>query len=130
DFVQTERVGTFLDGSVRLIEGRAYLPDGSVAINVLAVVSHDAQSGNFTVTSWAMGQRFTFPLRATADGFVSEVPAEAGAIIRYTATFRDGVWREIGEHIAGDAAPVQVFEMNLRRVGDTAWPAADPVPPR
>ncbi|MDB5721997.1 MAG: hypothetical protein JWP15_2615, partial [Alphaproteobacteria bacterium] len=26
--------------------------------------------------------------------------------------------------------PLQIFEMNLKRVGDTGWPAANPVPMR
>jgi hypothetical protein len=82
------------------------------------------------LSSWAQGFSGVFPFRPTADGYVWEVPAGPGAIIRYTATVRDGAFREVGVRIAGAAPPVQVFEMNLRRIGDTAWPAADPVPMR
>ncbi len=130
ELTQTERIGPFLDGSVRVIEGRGYEPDGRVGFNALGIVSFDPATGSYRMNSWAQGYSGAFPIRPTADGFVWEVPAGPGAVIRYTATIRDGAWREIGERIAGDAPPVQIFEMSLRRVGDTAWPAADPVPMR
>lgn len=127
---QTERVGTVLGGTVRMFEGRGYEADGSIGFNAVGVVSFDPASGNYTLTSWVMGYSGSFPLRLTEDGYVWEAPAGPGAVIRYTATISDGAWREIGERIAGDAPPVQVMEMNLRRVGDTAWPGGDPVPMR
>lgn len=80
--------------------------------------------------SWAMGRSGGFAMRLTDDGYVWEQPAGPGAVIRYTATIRDGAWREVGERIAGDAAPVQMFEMNLRRIGDSDWPSGSPVPMR
>jgi hypothetical protein len=36
----------------------------------------------------------------------------------------------VGERIVGTAPPMQMFEMNLTRIGDTQWPAGDPVPMR
>jgi hypothetical protein len=48
--------------------------------------------------------------------------------IRYTATVKDGAWKEVGERVAPGQAPVQFFEMNLKRVGDTDWPAAGAIP--
>ena len=53
--------------------------------------------------------------------------ARSSATPRPSATAR---WREVGECIAGDAPPMQIVEMNLRRVGDTDWPAAGAVPMR
>src|SRR5262245_9779510 len=44
ELIQTERIGTFLDGSVRVIEGRGYMPDGSVGFNALGVISYDPQA--------------------------------------------------------------------------------------
>lgn len=130
ELVQTERIGPFLGGSVRVIEGRGYMANGSVGFNALGVISFDPAANAYTMTSWAQGHAGAFPIRPTADGYVWELPAGPGAVIRYTATIRDGTLREVGHRIAGDAPPVQIFEMNLRRVGDTAWPAADPVPMR
>lgn len=130
EMVQAERIGPFLDGSVRVMEGRGYTADGAVAFNAFGVVSFDPVTSRYSLTSWAMGFTGTFPLRLTDDGYVWEAPAGPGATMRYTAVVRDGRWHEIGERIVGDAPPVRVVELTLRRVGDTNWPAADPVPMR
>jgi hypothetical protein len=130
EVTQTERIGPFLGGSVRMIEGRGYDSKGSVAFNALGVISFDPATGRYSIASWAQGYSGTFPLRPTADGYIWEVPAGPGAITRYTATIGNGRWREIGERIVGDAPPVQVFEMNLKRVSSTDWPTGKPVPMR
>jgi hypothetical protein len=130
DVVHTERVGPFLGGSVKVIEGRSYKPDGSVGFNAFGTISYNPQSRAYTLHSYAMGYEGDFALQVKPDGYVWEIPAGPGAIVRYTATIGNGAWREVGERIAGGGAPVQIFEMNLKRVGDTNWPAADPVPMR
>ena len=38
---QTERIGPFLDGSVRVIEGRGYDADGKVAFNSFGTISYN-----------------------------------------------------------------------------------------
>lgn len=130
EIVQTERVGLFLGGTIRVVEGRGYSPDGSVGFNALGIISFDPQANRYTMTSWAMGRNGAFEIKPTADGYTWETPAGPGAIIRYTATFRDGEFKEVGHRIAGNAPPVQIFEMVLRRVSDSSWPAADAVPMR
>jgi hypothetical protein len=130
EVTQTERIGTFLGGTVRVFEGRGYNADGSVGFNALGIVSFNPTTRAYSLTSWAQGYSGTFPFQVTADGYIWEVPAGPGAIIRYTATIGAGTLREVGMRVAGEAPPVQVFEMNLRRVGGTAWPAGDPVPMR
>lgn len=130
EIVQTERIGTFLGGSVRVIEGRGYNEDGSVGFNALGIISFNPATRAYTMTSWAQGHAGAFPIRPTADGYEWEIPAGPGAIIRYTATIRDGTLREVGFRIAGEAPPQQIFEMNLRRIGDTDWPAGGAVPMR
>jgi hypothetical protein len=82
------------------------------------------------MTSWAMGYMATFPLTVTANGFAWERPAGPGASVRYTATIENGTFREVGDRIVPGAEPVRIFEMNLRRVGDSDWPAGGTVPPR
>jgi hypothetical protein len=126
--VQTERIGPFLDGSVIVIEGRGYGADGRVTFNALGVIAYDPATKTYSMQSNAMGFAGTFPLRLIENGYVWEVPAGPGAVIRYTASINGPKWREIGERVMGTAPPVQIFEMNLVRLGDTAWPAADPVP--
>ena len=130
EVTQTERIGTFLGGSVRMIEGRGYNADGSVGFNALGILSFNPATRTYTLSSWAMGYNGVFPFQVTPEGYIWEVPAGPGAIIRYTANITPTTLREVGMRIAGDAPPVQVFEMNLRRVGDTGWPGADPVPMR
>ena len=39
--IQTERIGPFLDGSVRVIEGRGYAADGAVASTRFGIISFD-----------------------------------------------------------------------------------------
>jgi hypothetical protein len=130
DVVHTERVGPFLGGSVKVVEGRSYQPDGSVGFNAFGIISFNPRGRAYTLHSYAMGHEGDFPLAVRPDGYVWEVPAGPGAIIRYTATIAGGAWREVGDRIAGTAPPLRIFEMNLKRIGDTGWPAADPVPMR
>jgi hypothetical protein len=128
DVVHTERIGPFLGGSVKLVEGRAYNADGSVGFNAFGIISFDPGSRAYTLHSYAMGRKGDFPLEVRPDGYVWQVPAGPGAIVRYTATIGGGAWREVGERIADGGAPMKIFEMNLKRVGDTGWPDGDPVP--
>lgn len=130
DMIQTERIGTFLDGTVRMLEGRGYHADGRVGFNALGIISYDPARQVYSLATWAMGQHIIVPLTITDTGYVWETPAGPGAVIRYTATIGDGRWVEIGERIAGSAPPVRMVEMRLTRVGDTAWPASEPVPMR
>lgn len=130
DVVHTERVGPFLDGSLKVIEGRSYLPDGKVGFNAFGIISYNPATGAYSLHSYAQGMAGDFPLKLEPDGYSWEVPAGPGAVIRYRATIGAGAWKEVGHRVAGGGAPVQVFEMNLRRVGDTKWPASDPVPMR
>ena len=50
--------------------------------------------------------------------------------IRYTAVIKDGAWREVGDQIAPGKEPARFFEMNLKRVGDTDWPAGGAISPK
>ena len=52
------------------------------------------------------------------------------ATLRYTATVKDRELHEIGERIVAGSAPHKVFEMRLRRNGDTDLPAAGAVSAR
>ncbi|MFZ5668678.1 MAG: DUF1579 domain-containing protein [Pseudomonadota bacterium] len=130
ELTQTERVGPFLDGAVKVVEGRGYDTAGGVAFNAFAVIAYDPVARKFTISSWTGGRGGDFPLTPTDDGFVWTVPAGPSAVVRYTATVRDGTWREVGEYIAEGWQPQLVFEMTLKRIGDSDWPAAGAVPMR
>lgn len=127
EITQTERIGPFLDGQIKVIEGRGYNADGTVSFNAFGIVSFDPAKKEYTLHSHALGRAGDFKLTPTADGYVWEIPA-GPMTIRYTATIKDGAWKEVGERIAPGQAPVQFFEMNLKRVSDTDWPAAGAIP--
>jgi hypothetical protein len=127
---QTERIGPFLGGSVKVIEGRGYDASGQVVFNAFGILSFDPATGTYSMRSYALGRKGDFPLKPTADGYTWEVPAGPGAIVRYTATIKDNRLHEVGDRIAGGAEPVRVFEMLLERIGDTDWPEQGAIAPR
>ena len=129
DVTQTERIGPFLDGSVKVIEGRGYDADGKVSFNALGIISYQPDKRAYLLHSYALGYAGDFPLTITPDGYVWQVPAGPAMTIRYTATIGNGAWREVGDRIVSGQAPVRVFEMNLKRVGDTKWPADGTISP-
>lgn len=126
---QTERVGSFLDGAVKVIEGRGYDADGSVSFNAFGIISYDPDNRTYSMRSYARGNIGDFVIVPTADGFVWEIPA-GPAIIRYTAVIRDGTWHETGERIVPGQDPLRFIEFTLTRVEDTDWPAAGAVAPQ
>ena len=128
-FTQTERIGPFLGGSVKVIEGRGYDDAGKVRFNALGIVSYDVRSRAFTLHSYAQGYAGDFPFRATGDGYTWEIPI-GPAVLRYTAVVKDGELYETGDRIVTGNAPQRVFEMRLRRIGESDWPAAGAVPPK
>jgi hypothetical protein len=128
-FTQTERIGPFLDGSIKVIEGRGFGADGSIGFNAFGIISYNPDARAYSLHSHAQGIVGDFDLRLTSDGYVWEIHA-GPATIRYTAVVRNGAWQEVGERIVPGQNPVRFLEMNLTRVGDTNWPAAGPVPPQ
>ena len=129
ELIQTERIGPFLQGSVKVIEGRGYREDGSVGFNAFGIVSYDPAKKTYSLRSYALGHAGDFSFRPTADGYIWEIP-QPGALIRYTATVKDGTLREVGHRIVEGREPMQFFEMTLKRVGNTNWPDGTPVPMR
>lgn len=129
DLTQTERVGPFLDGAVKVVEGRGYDPDGSVSFNAFAVISYDPQKKTYSMRSYTGGRSGDIPLEVRPDGFSWQIKAGPGAI-RYNAVVKDGTWVEIGEFLMEGQPPRKMLEMNLKRVGDSSWPAGGAVPPK
>jgi len=129
NITQTERIGPFLDGSVKVIEGRGYEPDGRVGFNAFGVISYDPATKKYTMRSYAQGYQGDFVITPTSDGYTWEIPA-GPMTIRYTAVIKDGKWREVGDRIMPGRPPVRFFEMNLVRVGDSDWPGAGAISPK
>src|SRR6218665_1706684 len=69
EIVQTERIGTFLGGSVRVVEGRGYNADGSVGFNAMGVISFDPATGAYSFSSWAQGFSGVFAFRVRDNGY-------------------------------------------------------------
>lgn len=121
--VQTERVGSFLGGTLKLIEGRGYGPNGRLDFNAFAIISWDEAQQAYSFRSHAQGQAGTFPIRLTDKGYIWEISA-GPATIRYTAVFEGDTWHETGERLVAGQAPQRIFEMKLKRFAATDWPAA------
>ena len=126
---QTERIGPFLDGAVKVIEGRGYDAKDSVTFNAFGIVSYDPAKKAHTLHSYAMGMAGDFAFTPSDSGYVWVIPA-GPMTIRYTAVVHGNKWREIGERLMPGQDAVQFFEMNLVRVRDTDWPAAGAVSKR
>lgn len=130
EVLQTERVGPMLSGALKLIEGRGYEADGRTSFNAFAVLSYDPRQQRYSMQSHAQGQAGTFTLTPTANGFVWSIPTGGETSMRYTAEIRDGEWFEFGDRLVPGQPPLRVFEMRLKRLGDSAWPEAGAVPTR
>ena len=126
---QTERIGPFLDGVVKVLEGRGYDPDGKVTFNAFGTISYNPSAKSYTLRSHAMGNAGDFELKLTPAGYIWEIPT-GPMTIRYIATIKDGAWLETGDRITPGREPVRFFEMNLKRVGNTDWPAGGTIPPK
>jgi hypothetical protein len=128
-FIHTERSGTLLDGTVRLVEGRSYDDKGGTRFNAFATISYDPARRAYVMHSHAMGYVGDFPLTVRPDGYSWTQPAGPGAVINYTATVHGADWREVGERVANGGPPQKVFEMNVHRIGPTSWPQKGAVGP-
>jgi len=130
DMTQTERVGDLLGGSIKVVEGRAYGADGATSFNAFAVISYDPRTRGYTFTTFVGGEKNEFALSVLDDGgFVWQRQAGPNGVVRFTARIKDGTWHEVGEYIAEGQPPRTIVELNLKRVGDSAWPAAGAVDP-
>jgi hypothetical protein len=127
---QTERIGPFLDGSVKVIEGRGYEPDGRVSFNAFGTISYSPATKTYTLHSHAMGNVGDFVMKPTADGYTWEIPMGPARTLRYTAVIKDGTLKEVGDVLEPGKEPFRSFEMVLKRVGDTTWPAGGAITPK
>lgn len=130
ELVQSERVGPMLDGTVKVIEGRGYMADGSLSFNAFAVISYDPDRKAYSMRSYTSGRAGDYPIVPTPTGFTWEIQAGPNMKISYEATVKDGVWTEIGTRIPKDGPPVKFIELSVTRLGDSQWPAAGAIPPR
>jgi hypothetical protein len=129
ELVQTERAGPMLGGTVLVIEGAGYAPDGKQAFNAFAVISYDSDADRYWITSWSNGRTGKFPLSPRDDGFDWETPGPGGATIKYRADVTDGQWHEVGNFERPGAPAFKFIDLSVTRTGSTVWPAAGAVSP-
>ena len=129
DITQTERIGPLLGGTLKVLEGRGYEPDGKTTFNALGIISYDVAKRAYTMRSYALGYAGDFPVTLKPDGFTWSIPA-GPTTIRYSAVVKDGTWTEVGDRVEPGKEPVRFFEMRLKRVGDSDWPGANPISPQ
>jgi len=130
ELTQTERVGPFLGGAVRVVEGRGHEADGRIGFNALGVISFEPATGAYSVRTFAQGREGVYPLTLIEGGVAWEIPAGPGIVIRHSARIGNGRWHEISELIAEGRPPLRVAELDLARIGDSDWPAGGAVPMR
>ena len=128
-FTQTERIGPFLEGSVKVIDGRGYSSDGKLIFNAFAVLSYDSDQHSYSMRSYAQGRSGDFDFTPSANGYTWEIPS-GPMTIRYTAHVKDGVLHEVGIRILPSKDSFKFFEMNVRRLGDTDWPNVGAIGPQ
>ena len=73
-FTQTERIGPFLDGSVKVIDGRGYSSDGKLIFNAFAVLSYDSGKHGYSMRSYAEGRVGDFNFEPSAHGYTWRFP--------------------------------------------------------
>eukprot|EP01030_Chromulinospumella_sphaerica_P009311 gene9311-9123_t len=95
-FVQAERAGNMLDGTVKVVEGRGF-EDGNLTFNAFATITYDPDKKTYSMRTNTWGYQSDVPLEATADGFIWTLQAGPNGQVRYTAVIKDGVWVESGE---------------------------------
>ncbi len=121
--------------------GRAQQPDTAAllaseveALRAFAMLDgvwrgYDPGKRSYTLHLHAQGLVGDFAFTPTSDGYTWEVPI-GPATLRYTATVKDGKLHEVGDRIATGREFLRVFDMRLKRIGDTDWPGAGAVSPK
>ncbi|CAN5118443.1 hypothetical protein BH09PSE6_BH09PSE6_07610 [soil metagenome] len=128
ELTQTERVGPMLDGALLMIEGRGFAADGSMPFNALGVVSFDPAANRYLFRAWAQGFGNDFAMEVAQDSFSWSIPTGPGTV-HYVATVKDDVWTETGEFQMPGQPARRIFEMHVKRIGDSDWPAAGALTP-
>jgi len=126
--VQTERAGTMLDGTVRMIEGRGYDASGRQSYNALAIISYDPDRKSYSMRSYSGGRAGDYPVDVTTDGLTWEIQSSQQVTIRYEATVKNGVWTQTATRVPAKGDPEKYVEFSAKRVRSGSWPAGGALP--
>jgi hypothetical protein len=122
DTIETQRVATLLEGTVRTIESRGYEADGRLSFSMFAVISFDPDAKAYSMRSWSNGRMRDYPLEASAGGFSWDFQSSPEMTIRYVATVKNGVWTQTATRVPIDGAPEKFVEFAVKRVRNSAAP--------
>lgn len=128
--VQTERAGTMLDGTVRMIESRGYEADGRQSYNALAIISYDPESKSYSMRSYSSGRSGDHAVEVTANGLAWEIQSNAQVTVRYEAVVKNGVWTQTATRVPAKGEPEKYVEFSARRVRSGSWPAGGALAPK
>ncbi|MBX3428632.1 MAG: hypothetical protein KF779_03505 [Hyphomonadaceae bacterium] len=117
---QTEDVTTALEGAVMLVRGAGFGTaehTGDPVFDALAVISYDDQRRMYEFRAYAMGRATTATGEFLGDGqFRWSINPGGPVRIRYTITFTNDTWNEVGEMSSdGGTTWRQTIELNLHR---------------
>jgi hypothetical protein len=115
-----ERIQSKLDGIALLVEGNFVSKDPKTGADIpahatLGVITFDPATKTYRFKTWlATGSSGERELTIMPNGWRWEITHPRGNI-RYTATFAQGTWLEIGERSVDGRSWRQFFEMRLQR---------------
>jgi hypothetical protein len=121
--VQTERTGTMLDGTVRVIEVRGYETDGRLSFNALRIISYDPDSKTYSMRSYQNGNERDYKLATTANSIAWEIAGKESTT-RYETSVRNGVWSEKATRMPANGEPETYLSITMKRMRESAWPRA------
>lgn len=118
-FTGKETVQSKLHGRTLLVEGLFHADEdgkkGEVMHETLAILSSDSKGEKFSTRAHLFnGPTGDHALDLTPDGWSWNLKPPGGPTIKYTATFKDGVWTEFGEVEVGGRRH-RFFEMVLKK---------------
>ena len=123
------RVGPFLGGSVKVMEGRNYTSDGALVFNGMMVLSFDQAMHKYRLRIYANGRVIDAEAVMNAGGYYFDVPTPGDASFRRINIFvTPGQWVERVDFHDGAKPVVKEAELILNRVGESDWPLGRPNP--
>jgi hypothetical protein len=117
DMVETQRVETLLDGTIRTIESRGYEKGGRLNFTAFAVISYDPSAKSYSLRSYSNGRVSDHPLEVSASGFSWESQSSPKMTVRYEAVLKSGVWTQSATRIPAEGEPEKYVEFTVKRVG-------------
>lgn len=123
------RVGPFLGGTVKLMEGRNYLVDGAMVFNGMMILSFDARTGKYPLRIYANDRVIDTEAVMNSGGYYFDVPTPAQSSFRRINIFVTArQWNERVDFHDGNKPAVKEAELILNRVGESDWPLGRPNP--